>query len=172
MKGDQNGLRPQKPMLSCIYSRIHAIRIPISHQKPEVSSRGLNFQPFIVNGASRCERYILDMSIKVAENFGDKWAQSWSLGVRTCRKKYMLTNSYFCHSYHIYRRHLAITAGLENVPDSQSSAYRRKYYHLFKQKVLSAHIRKKHMFLVNIWNPERTYKICVVKTTSKMLDWC
>ena len=71
------------------------------------------------------------------------------LGVRTCRKKYMLTNSYFCHSYHIYRRHLhvAITAGSENVPDSQFSAYRRKYYHLFKQKVLSAHIRKKtHVF--------------------------
>ena len=30
--------------------------------------------------------------------------------------------------------------------------YRRKYYHLFTQKVLSAHIRKEYMFLVNIWN--------------------
>ena len=27
------------------------------------------------------------------------------------------------------------TAGLENVPDSQSSAYRRKHYHLLKQNV-------------------------------------
>ena len=29
------------------------------------------------------------------------------------------------------------TADLENVPDSQSSAYRRKYYHLLEQNVLS-----------------------------------
>ena len=33
-----------------------------------------------------------------------------------------------------------ITAGSENVPDSQSSAYRRKRYHLFKQNVFSVHI--------------------------------
>ena len=30
----------------------------------------------------------------------------------------------------------------ENMPDSQSSAYSRKHYHLFKQPVLGAHIRK------------------------------
>ena len=33
-----------------------------------------------------------------------------------------------------------ITASSEIVPASQSSTYRRKYYHLFKQKVLSAYI--------------------------------
>ena len=31
-----------------------------------------------------------------------------------------------------------ITASSKNVPDSQSSAYRQKYYHLFIQNVLSA----------------------------------
>ena len=35
-----------------------------------------------------------------------------------------------------------ITASLENVPDSETSAYRQKYYHLFTQSVLNAHIRK------------------------------
>ena len=35
-----------------------------------------------------------------------------------------------------------IKAISENVPDSKSSAYRRNYYHHFKQNVLSAHIRK------------------------------
>ena len=33
-----------------------------------------------------------------------------------------------------------INAGSENVPDSQSLAYRRTHYHLFKQNVLNAHI--------------------------------
>ena len=33
----------------------------------------------------------------------------------------------------------SITASSENVPDSQSTAYRRKYYHLFKQNFLSVH---------------------------------
>ena len=46
-------------------------------------------------------------------------------------KKYMLTDLFFCHC-----------TSTENLPDSKSSAYRRKYYHLFKQNVLSAHIRK------------------------------
>ena len=33
-----------------------------------------------------------------------------------------------------------ITASSENVPDSQSSGYRRNYYLLFEQNVLIAHI--------------------------------
>ena len=33
-----------------------------------------------------------------------------------------------------------ITAISENVPYSQSSGYRRNYYHTFKQNVLSAYI--------------------------------
>ena len=51
----------------------------------------------------------------------------------------MLTDSFFCHytstegSYH---------RQFGNVPDSQSSAYRRKYIHLFKLNVLSAHIKQ------------------------------
>ena len=47
-------------------------------------------------------------------------------------------------SLHIYRRKFKepITSSSENVPDSQSSAYRLIYYQLFKQNVLSAHIRK------------------------------
>ena len=35
-----------------------------------------------------------------------------------------------------------ITARSENMTDSQSSTYRRKYYHIFKQNVVSVHIRK------------------------------
>ena len=69
-----------------------------------------------------------------------------------------------------------ITASLENVPDTKSFACRRKYYHLFKQNVLSTHIRKyTHywvQFLVNIWNEGKNLKICVVKTTANMLDLC
>ena len=41
-----------------------------------------------------------------------------------------------------------ITASSENVPDSQSSAYRRKCYHLFKQYILSAHVRKNRHYLI------------------------
>ena len=41
---------------------------------------------------------------------------------------------------HLQKVH--ITAKSENMPDSQSSAYSRKHYHLFKQTVLGAHIRK------------------------------
>ena len=57
-----------------------------------------------------------------------------------------------------------------------SSAYRPKY-HLFKQNVLHAHIRKNTHFLILLnqifgnLELERTYKICVVKTTLKMFDW-
>ena len=40
---------------------------------------------------------------------------------------------------HIYRRHQSPP---ENVPNSQSSVYMQKYYHLFKQNVLSDHNRK------------------------------
>ena len=53
----------------------------------------------------------------------------------------MLTNSFICHSY---LQKAPITASSENVPDSQSSAYRRKYYHLFTQKVLSS--KTMHVF--------------------------
>ena len=48
-----------------------------------------------------------------------------------------------------------ITASSENVPDSQYSAYRRKYYNIFKQNVLSAHNRKiqiTELILVTIRN--------------------
>ena len=40
-----------------------------------------------------------------------------------------------------------ITACSENVPDSQSSAYRRKCYHLFKENVL----KKLHISESNFW---------------------
>ena len=42
------------------------------------------------------------------------------------------------------------TAITENVPDSQSSSLRRKYYHLFKQNVLPAHTQKKFT-VSNVW---------------------
>ena len=58
-----------------------------------------------------------------------------------------------------------ITASSENMPDSLSCAYRRKYYlniyfmYIFKPNILSGHIRNKIIiknthdsFLVNIWN--------------------
>ena len=42
----------------------------------------------------------------------------------------------------------SITPVSENLPDSQSSAYRRKHYHLFKQNVLSDDICKNTHFSV------------------------
>ena len=39
-----------------------------------------------------------------------------------------------------------------NVPDSQSAAYRRTYYYLFKQNASGAHILKKiHIIESDIW---------------------
>ena len=68
---------------------------------------------------------------------------------------------------HMYKRlQEPLTASSENVPDSQSSAYRLKYYHLFKQ----IHISESNVWYI-VKTTVRTYKICVVKTTSKMLDW-
>ena len=43
-------------------------------------------------------------------------------------KKYMLTDSFF---FHCTFSEGTITAISDNMPDTQSSAYRRKYYHLF-----------------------------------------
>ena len=59
---------------------------------------------------------------------------------------------------HVHLQNALITASSENVPNSQSSAFRRKYYHLFKQNVLSARIQTNTYInltgnlLVNIWN--------------------
>ena len=53
-------------------------------------------------------------------------------------KKYMLTHSFFCHF---------TSFSLKNVPDSQSSAYRRKYYHLFKQKRFRCSYSNKYTLL-------------------------
>ena len=58
----------------------------------------------------------------------------------------MLRDSFFCQCEYTEGTY-AIIASSENVPDSQSCAYRRKYYHLFTQKVLNAHIRKKYTLL-------------------------
>ena len=41
-----------------------------------------------------------------------------------------------------------ITTSPENETDSQSSAYRQKYIHLFKRNVLSAKIKKKTRYLI------------------------
>ena len=54
--------------------------------------------------------------------------------------KNMLKDSLFCHctsTEATYHRQFGKYA-----PDAQSFSYRRKYYHLFKQNVVSAHIRK------------------------------
>ena len=51
----------------------------------------------------------------------------------------MLTDSF---SVIAHLQKAPITASSESVPNSKSSAYRRNYYHLFTQNVLSAHIRK------------------------------
>ena len=53
-------------------------------------------------------------------------------------KKICVDGFAFC----AHRQKAPITASSENVPDSQSSSYRRKHDHLFKQNVLSAHICK------------------------------
>ena len=58
-----------------------------------------------------------------------------------------------------------ITSSSENLLDSQSSAYRRKYYHLFKKKLFKVLIFEKiritkSIFLVNIWNHGKNFKIC------------
>ena len=56
-----------------------------------------------------------------------------------------------------------ITASSENVPNSQSSAYRRKYHHLFKQNVSSAHtLLFKIQFLVNIWYHGKNLQVLIV----------
>ena len=64
----------------------------------------------------------------------------------------MLTDSF-------YLLEAPITLSLEIVPDFQTSAYRRKYYQLFKQNVFSAHIKKNYTLLniiwVNTWNQRR-----------------
>ena len=70
-----------------------------------------------------------------------------------------------------------ITASSENVPDSQTSAYMRKYSHNFLNKTFYVLIFEKNtnywlQFWSIFWTTERTVKICVVKTTAKMLDWC
>ena len=54
-------------------------------------------------------------------------------------EKYMLKDLFICHCTFTEGNYLR---RLENVAYSQSSAYKRKYHHLFKQNVLSAHIRK------------------------------
>ena len=58
-------------------------------------------------------------------------------------KKYMLTDSFDAIA-HLQKA--TITVGSENMHDSQSSAYRRKHYHLFKQNVSSAYICKKKCY--------------------------
>ena len=55
------------------------------------------------------------------------------LELKNDEKNYMLTYSFFCYS-------TPIAISLENVPNSQYSAYGRKYYHIFKSNVSSAHI--------------------------------
>ena len=65
----------------------------------------------------------------------------------------MLTDSVFLAIVHLQK--VRITVSLDNVPDSQSYTYRRKYYHLFKLNVLSAHDRKnEHItlsYLIKFW---------------------
>ena len=51
---------------------------------------------------------------------------------------------WICFSAIAHIQKAPISASLKNVPDSYSSAYKRKYYHIFKQDVSSAHIRKKY----------------------------
>ena len=68
-----------------------------------------------------------------------------------------------------------ITASSENVHNSQSSAERRNYYHVFKHSVIGAQVWKNahHFILVNefFWyiceTTERNNKICMVKSTGK-----
>ena len=78
----------------------------------------------------------------------------------------------------MYIRQLSVTTSSENVPNSQSSTYRRKYYHLFKQNFLSGHIRKNThywiRFLVHLWNHGKNSQDLRDQNTctTKMLDWC
>ena len=55
-------------------------------------------------------------------------------------KKYICSRIRFSANANLQKAH--ITASSENVPDPKSSACRQKYYHLFKQNVLSAYIVK------------------------------
>ena len=50
-------------------------------------------------------------------------------------------------SGNVHLQKAPVTAGLENMPGSQSFNYRRKY-HLFKQNFLSAHIWKNTYYLI------------------------
>ena len=59
-----------------------------------------------------------------------------------------------------------ISASLKNVPDSYSSAYRRKYYDMFQVLILE----KNTHFCEIFGTTERTFKISVVKTTTKLLN--
>ena len=65
----------------------------------------------------------------------------------------------FVFLYIVHLQKAPITASSENMPDSQSSAYQRKYsliyfIYIFKPNIVSAHNRKNthDYFLVNILN--------------------
>ena len=71
----------------------------------------------------------------------------------------------------VHLQKASITAISENVPDSQSTAYRRKYQN--KQNFLSAHTwEKNYLILLNqsfdkYLEPCKEIKVCVVKTIGK-----
>ena len=61
-------------------------------------------------------------------------------------KKKIYVDRFIFLAMHMHPQNAPITASSENVPNSQSYAYRRKYYDLFKQNILSAHIRKNRQY--------------------------
>ena len=70
-------------------------------------------------------------------------AVKWNIYILRVKKK--MTKKIYVDVFiflllHIYSSKAPITANLENVPDSRFSAYGRKYYHLFKYNISSAHI--------------------------------
>ena len=77
-----------------------------------------------------------------------------------------------CVDGFVYLQKAPITASSENMPESQYSAYRRKYYryHLFKQNVFSARIRKNirlNLILLNFWNHSKILQ----DLHGQNLDW-
>ena len=117
---------------------------------------------------------------------GAKWTQSWRFHCKIIDlhlRSEKLSKKYICwcirFSAIAHLRKEPIAASLENVPDSIYSAYGRKYYHLFKQNVSSAHIKKNHItesylvkFLINIWNQGKNLHDLRGQNPCKNVDLC
>ena len=75
----------------------------------------------------------------------------------------------------VHLQKVPITVSSDNLPDSQSSTYRQNSNKTFKCSYLKKNTRYLIFFnqiLVNTLKYWENWKICVFKTSEKMLVWC